>query len=303
VGRVTKLVWETRFVTRRERELLARHERWVTQLAARRHGCVTTAQLRHAGFAKEAIAHRVDTGWLTRLHRGVYRLGPLEDPLTRVMAALFACGERSALSDLTALAMWRILGELPEIVDISVPCNRRERHGVRIHRRRTMPALTVLDGCRITTPAATIADTAPRLSERDLARAIEQTQILRLATHAELAALLPGRRSRALQHQPRLTRSEAERRLLELIDKAGLPRPITNVRVGRHEVDLYWPAQRLVVEVDGYAFHANRHAFERDRARDADLIARGERVARVTFRQIVGEPEAVIARLAAALAA
>jgi very-short-patch-repair endonuclease len=100
-----------------------------------------------------------------------------------------------------------------------------------------------------------------------------------------------------------VTRSEAERRLKHLIAKAALRPPATNVRIGRYEVDAVWMRERLVVEVDGFAFHGHRAAFERDRRRDAELAARGFRVIRVTWRQLVDESEAVIARLAAALAA
>jgi hypothetical protein len=39
-------------------------------------------------------------------------------------------------------------------------------------------------------------------------------------------------------------------------------------------VDAVWPAQQLIVELDGYAFHGTRAAFERDRARDAELQQR-----------------------------
>jgi very-short-patch-repair endonuclease len=134
-----------------------------------------------------------------------------------------------------------------------------------------------------------------------LARAAEQAQILGLASHAELAASRPSRSSRLLYAGPQLTRSEAERRFLDLIERARLPRPRTNVRIGRYEVDLLWPEQRLIVEVDGYAFHSTRAAFERDRARDAELIAAGYHVIRVTWRQLVEEPEATVALLAAAL--
>jgi very-short-patch-repair endonuclease len=102
--------------------------------------------------------------------------------------------------------------------------------------------------------------------------------------------------------QPQMTRSEAERRLLTLIERAALPRPRTNTRVGRYEVDALWPETRLIVEVDGFAFHGTRAAFERDRRRDADLTAMGFRVVRVTWRQLVDEPHLVVARLAGALA-
>ncbi len=62
-----------------------------------------------------------------------------------------------------------------------------------------------------------------------------------------------------------------------------------------------WAAQRLVVEVDGFRFHGHRAAFERDRRRDATLVAAGYRVIRVTWRQITEEPLAVVASLGQAL--
>ncbi len=102
--------------------------------------------------------------------------------------------------------------------------------------------------------------------------------------------------------KPALTRSEAERRLLELLRAADVAPSDVNVRIGRHEVDLLWRDEQLIVEVDGFAYHASRAAFERDRLRDAELQAAGYRVVRVTWLQIEHRPEAVIARLAQALA-
>jgi very-short-patch-repair endonuclease len=81
----------------------------------------------------------------------------------------------------------------------------------------------------------------------------------------------------------------------------GCPRPLANATVGRYEVDLLWPTERLVVEVDGYAYHRTRAAFERDRRRDADLQGAGYRVLRVTWRQLAREREAVVAQVARAL--
>ena len=75
-----------------------------------------------------------------------------------------------------------------------------------------------------------------------------------------------------------------------------------NVRVAGHEVDVLWPDAKLVVEVDGYAFHSTRAAFERDRRRDGELQAAGYRVLRLTWRQLADEPEAVVASLARTLA-
>jgi very-short-patch-repair endonuclease len=97
------------------------------------------------------------------------------------------------------------------------------------------------------------------------------------------------------------TRSEAERRLKALCRRAQLPAPRTNAIVAGYEVDAYWPAHDLVVEVDGYGYHGTRQAFERDRRKDAALQTAGYRVVRITWRRLTTEPLAVSAQLGALL--
>ena len=58
-------------------------------------------------------------------------------------------------------------------------------------------------------------------------------------------------------------------------------------------MDFLWREPRVVVEADSFEFHGTREAFERDRAKDAHLQARGYRVLRVTHRQVVSEPRKV----------
>ena len=108
---------------------------------------------------------------------------------------------------------------------------------------------------------------------------------------------------RELESDPHLTRSDAEIIMRDLIRKAGLPQPEANVRVEGFEVDLVWRAQRLVVEIDSWAFHSMRRSFEGDRRRDQLLVGKGWRVIRITARQLAYEPHAVVATLATALAA
>jgi very-short-patch-repair endonuclease len=162
----------------------------------------------------------------------------------------------------------------------------------------------------VTAPARTLLDLAAMVPIRDLERAVDEARIRRLVRPRQLLDVLdrsPGRRGagtlrRLLDGDPTLTGSEAETRLLALLRAAGLPPTAVNARLGHYEVDFLWREQRLLVEVDGYAYHGTRAAFERDRARDADLQARGYRVMRVTWRQLVDQPEALIARIAQALA-
>jgi very-short-patch-repair endonuclease len=73
--------------------------------------------------------------------------------------------------------------------------------------------------------------------------------------------------------------------------------------VAGYEVDAFWPAERLIVEVDGYRYHRTRQAFERDRRKDAALTAAGNRVVRITWRRLTNEPISLIAQLGALLAA
>jgi hypothetical protein len=80
----------------------------VLALAARQHGVITAAQLGRSGLSKDAIAGRVEPGWLRRRHRGVYVVGPLETPLTAAMAAVAAGGEGGAAQSLPGRGAWRI---------------------------------------------------------------------------------------------------------------------------------------------------------------------------------------------------
>ncbi len=65
---------------------------------------------------------------------------------------------------------------------------------------------------------------------------------------------------------------------------------------------MFWREQGVVVEVDGFAFHSARGAYERDRIRDARLVASGIRVLRVTWRRLTAKPHAGVADLAQPLA-
>ena len=183
---------------------------------------------------------------------------------------------------------------------------------VTVHRVGHLHAADVTrrEGIAVTSPARTLLDVATTATRRELGRMTDEARILRLVTDHSLTeqfARYPSHRGtkrlrHAAQPEPKFTRSAAERRLLELIRDARLPEPETNVRVAGREVDFYWPEHRLVVEVDGFAFHGHRAAFERDRRRDAELHGHGVDVIRVTWEQLEREPTALVATLARATA-
>ena len=288
----------------------------ITAIAARQRQVVARWQLLGAGVSRRAIEHRVARGRLHVIHRGVYLVGSAE-PLSsgRETAALLACGPHATLSHVTAAAIWQIVTCVPAAIDVLVVArNPRPGAGVRVHRARSLrpDELRRHDGLVVTSPCRTLIDLAGVVNERTLRRAVEEALRLRLVRTADVLDALeraarrqgaPALRSLlAASEAPAMTRSEAERRLLELLRAARLPKPATNARVAGFEVDAVWHSRRLVVEVDGFAFHASRAAFERDRRRDAALQAAGWRVVRLTWRRIVDEPEAVVALVAGLLA-
>jgi very-short-patch-repair endonuclease len=170
-------------------------------------------------------------------------------------------------------------------IHVTVPgdSSRKRRAGLIIHRSRTLtPELTAFKTrVRITTPARTLAGLRPgldaELHDRATRRALDLGLISRASVHRDTA----------------LARSRLERRFLALCRRHGLPKPVVNARIGRYEVDFLRREPRVVVEADSFEFHGTREAFERDRAKDADLQARGYRVLRITHRQLLESPRKV----------
>jgi very-short-patch-repair endonuclease len=281
----------------------------------RPHGVVDRQQLLTAGIPAHAIDSRVAAGLLRPIHRGVYAVGPVQSDDAPEMAAALGCGQKAFISHRSAGGLWHLHAKPARSrIDVTVVARHAPRHrGVRIHRVLSLGAdeVTRVRRIPVTTPARTLFDLATVLPSRQLEQAIALSERAHAGTWRRLVALLaryparPGTpKLRELlkgERNPALARSQAEERFLSLVRRARLPAPETNVRLGSYELDFLWRDQRLAIEVDGFAFHGDRGAFEADRRRDADLAASGIQVLRVTWRQITEEPEATLVRMVRAL--
>ena len=287
-------------------------ERAIARIGGRQENVISHEQLVSAGLGRGAIAHRVRVGWMRRLHRGVYLIGPAPPtPMARARAAVMACGAGAVVSHRSAAVLLGLLPELGAEIDVTVIARNAHRQaGIRIHRVTKMPRhhVATMRGIRVTSVARTICDLAATEPAREVEAAFQEALYRDVVSERQLRAVLdrePHRRGapviRALLSDPRMTRSEKERVLLRLVDAAQLPRPLTNVRVHGYLVDAFWPQEGLVVEVDGFDAHGHRLAFESNRKRDQVLLAHGLRVLRATGRQFEHEPVAVAARIAQAL--
>lgn len=278
-------------------------------LAARQHGVVARRQLVALGYGRGAIGHRVEQGRLHRIHSGVYALG--YDKLSRRgrwLAAVLAYGDEALLSHQSAAALWGLVRAPTLPVHVTSPSGRRGRRGIALH-EGTIGAedRATVDAIAVTSVARTLFDLAEVVDEGRLTRAFEEADRLRLLELRALTRLCEGgtgrravspiRRLVAAVREPVVARSPLEERFAAFCHDHQLPPPTLNTLVLGFEVDALWPGRRLIVELDGFAYHCHRAAFERDRARDAALQAADYRVIRLTHRRLEGEGKTVAAEL------
>ena len=106
----------------------------IAGIAEPQRGLITHAQLAELGAGRGAIAHRLETGRLHRVFRGVYVVGASSlMSLAREQAAVFAIGEGAAKSLWSAGYAWEMVGQREGDVDAcpdradKPPRARRER--------------------------------------------------------------------------------------------------------------------------------------------------------------------------------
>jgi predicted transcriptional regulator of viral defense system len=212
-------------------------------VARSQHGVVTLHQLQLAGLTASAVRKRLTAGRLTRLHRGVYAVG--HAPLTgfgRTMAAVLAYGPRATASHRTAAGLEGLRPDNRAATEISLPLqSARSRPGITAHASPTLRAcdVTKRHGIPCTTVARTLLDLADVVPRRQLERAVQQAEVLRVFDLAELEDVLlhaNGRRGAAvlrgllaeLTDDPGITASGLEDAFLVLCRDAGLPAPSVN---------------------------------------------------------------------------
>jgi predicted transcriptional regulator of viral defense system len=259
----------------------------IAAVAGRQYGVITTAQLRKAGLTQAAIYKRVQAGRLHPLHRGVYAAGHNRlSQEARWMAAVLAAGSGAALSHEAAAKHWRIWRGQVVHIDVIVPGQRRARKGIRVHRVRSMDErdVTIHKGIPITTPARTLVDLASVLTHHQLANVIHEAAFRDLfdAVKTEQAmARATGRHTATLRAalHAHASGSAGTRSALEDAFLAAWqgPEPLVNTKI---EVDLYWPEQNRVVEIDGPG-HARPRTRREDAARDRALTDAGIEVVRL----------------------
>ena len=291
-------------------------------LFACQHGLATRQQLLEAGVAPRTIDTWLRRTWIVRVRNGVYRHGasPCTEH-TELVAAVLASGPGAVASHRRALELWDVRLRLAAPLEVAVVREAGPHPiGVVVHRSRDLHPdhVTTRHGVPVTTPARSLVDAGQVLKWWEVEGALES--MLRsghvnldqvraaLVLHARrgrpgIGALRRVLRERALDERP--ADSALEAAFARLCRDAGLPTPELHPAIVIDGIELHpdfrFVGTTVLVELDGWAHHGDRQAFERDRQRDQLLVGAGHRVLRFTWRQVVHQPWQVVAALRRAL--
>jgi hypothetical protein len=289
----------------------------IPEPARTQDGLFTRPQARQAGIARSTIARHLTAGQLIEVQPGVLCLA--DTPLTvdaTIRAATLTCD--APASHWSAALVLGLDHHHPVLhtsrrhpsrspLHVTAPVSsRRERAGITIHRTSVdATQLRVVRGIPVTDVQRTCIDLIamlPREQGRSLAFRARQQGWL---DAADLDQAL--QRRKGWHGTPRLVdvrplfagsaHSVAEWLLHEILRQIpGLVwRANATVRTSggrRPVVDVLVEGVRLVLEVDGRAFH-DGDRFVNDRRRQNDLVADGWTVLRFTWDDLVQQPERV----------
>jgi very-short-patch-repair endonuclease len=270
---------------------------------------VTRTQLEGLGFSRRGVEHRVKSGRLHLISRGIYAVGrPELTPDGRWMAAVLVCGDGAMLSHRSAAELWGI-GREGDVIDVIVrrKCEIR-RKGLKVRSRPSLGAKSVTRwrGIPVTDPVQTLIDLATELPPLRLERAVNEADKLDLVDPETLRREIDGHRGEPGvkklatlldRHTFRLSDSDLEVLFRPLALAARLPAPLTKQWILDYEVDFHFPGHDLIVETDGLRYHRTPSQQARAARRDQIHTAAGFRVLRFTHWQIAHAADEVTATL------
>ena len=288
--------------------------REVIEFAESHGGVITRSEALALGMAPTTLSRRVNDRVLIRVRGGVFALPGTTDHHRANLEA--ACRKLGAVVSHQSAAFFLALHR-PRFVKptVSVAIRRtKEFSGVTVHQLTdlTDEQIRPVLGLPMTTPERTVIDMAAVWPENRLARLVDTglasgvIDLQMLSDQFEILARKgkPGTKKvrhildmREGQYVP--PESELESRLLEIIDRSGLPRPTAQfqpnwLRPSNGRVDFAYQEHKLIIECDGRRWHSKLHSFEVDRLRDNAAQLAGWRILRFTWTEVTENPDRVV---------
>ncbi|MGS0688188.1 hypothetical protein ACVBEQ_24020 [Nakamurella sp. GG22] len=287
-------------------------------------GIISRRQLVGLGLTPTQAKANVAAGRWRRMLPGVYATftGPV-DTIGRTWAAVLYAGSGSAVAGRSALWLWSLLDEPPDLLTIAVPETRRVRGqpGVRVERRgglnnaaalslrhpSALPPRLRLEEALLDVTSASTESVALDLLLRATQRRLTTAARLRRSIEQRSRMRWRGVLIEALTDVDDGVASPLEARYRHDVERrhrlpAGVRnRPEVRPDGGRRYRDVRYREWQVIVELDGREAHPDDEAF-RDLRRDNHSAAAGDMTLRYGWRDVVGDSCAVAAQVAVVLA-
>jgi very-short-patch-repair endonuclease len=290
--------------------------RRLVAISRRNGGLFTREQAKQCGYSEVQIRHRVQRGeWVRVLGRVLAPATLLVSATLRDLAASLAIKD-SVLAGPSAARSWRIpIDDARTCVYVGSSGHTHLRGIKALHAMPPDADIRRINGVRVTGRARTVVDCALLLPERQAIELLDLALVRRWITLDDVAEQIHARAGcrgvRKLVAVMRLladgTHSAAERLAADLFRRNNVTRWKANAPVRcADEVlglgDFVFETAKLVVEIDGLAFHCAPADFGLDRERQNRIILAGWRVLRLTWYDLRYRPQYVIETVLAELA-
>lgn len=287
-------------------------------LISRQDGAISLGQALEIGLSREGVRRRVASKqWFPMGYRVYQDASHQPTPRAELRAAMLSLGDGAVLVGEGAAWWSGLLEKLPRTFEIAVERQQRPRRRTTLV-RRSVPATdrTVVKGIRVTTPVPTVLDAAVSLGLVGGAALFDTALQRRKVTPDALRHGLvrrsgrPG--ARLLDQLMALADggavSGAERLAHAHLRAGRITGWIANLPVdvpgfGRAVADIAFRELKVIVEVDGWAYHRGLRAFLLDGPRQTALTAAGWTVVRTHWHELTSAPEVFVATLRRILAA
>jgi hypothetical protein len=270
----------------------------------RQHGLVTRQQLAER-LKPHQIDRRVVAGQLELVRRGVYRIAGAPETWEQHLLAACLARSGSVASFRAAAFLWALPGFDQDVFEITVPGIPRARlDGVVVHESQVWGPRHI--GRRAGIPVSSVARVLCDLSALSayispiaIERAVDDAlrrKILTVRALENVSRDLSGRgrrrstvtraivEARGAGYHP--GESEPEKRIADLLERSGLPRPVAQyrIRIGKQTLraDLAYPELGIVIEYDSREYHSSKSALDADAKRRNRLRLAGLMVLELT---------------------
>jgi len=301
---------------------MPRREKLLYAIARDQRGLFTLAQAEACGIPRRTVSGRAARGLYDMIHPGVYGVAGSEDTWMRtVIGAVLSASEPAAASHRTAARLWGMVDRTPRAVEVTSQRHLRvKRGGFTVHESKDLVDHDIvrIDGIPVTSAARTVVDlgaSAPSwVVEKCLDTGLRKELFAIWDVHRFMCRVARQGRTGVGTIRPLveerltwqgITESDLEDLFRKVVASSPYPMPDTQhvlldgdgTFVGRY--DFAYPTRLSIIETDSERYHMDPVSFQRDREKQNRAQMLGWTVYRITWRQLIDDPDSVRAIIAA----